>query len=793
VSAEGGKAAEVVFVTVQQGRSKRGQAGRILPGPNIRRRYLAVCLALMAGPVARAALTGRWAGTWSDTVRQGRIELTFTADGNVSGFFEDYLGLYRAGASGTYNFQVSGTYTHDPQDRRMTFTTEGTAGISGPWRYLAWGSATVTGDTLDGPRELNVAVHVDGMVHTLRGRSWTLHAQAPPLPPTDPTPPDDAVNITGFGGLTLEWQDGGLTNAFDVYLGTDPDLGPDERIAENTTSTSAWTGALTEHTTYYWRVDAINGTGRTAGPVWRFSTVALTQPETDVTALDFGFVSEQLNLAVWNQRAGPMTYRLDVQTGRAYFHVADPNNGLSTGPNDRHTHVVRLNRRAIPPGQRVIGQLVVQGDYATNGPVYVTLTATGTDVRADLDITDVYDVGDGADVFHASNQPLGEEWVLELINANETDGPNWTIRAVDFMGPHPFTDPTPDPNLLDETRCTWGSDILSPGDRRRFTAAAADAVRTAHVPVTVSRHVDHPILFDADAATTTVTVTPDRNLDALEIEIAFSIQLDNPFGTWITLGSVTQDANSCSAPSARVIHETGPGVDRMRWRLGPVGTLPITCTVGHRVTLDDRCLWIRAKPTVTVRAVPTGGASAVVWQEAAATVPGRGTARIRGDSAVNAYADPDTAEWVGVRLQRVLEHAALTDLTGDGMATLADLRVLAYHWLEPCDPNHPICEALDFNANGRVDLPDLAIMAAEWTIEAAPEPPGRADPIDNTGGDSAPDDADRGGWSCRPGSIPVAHATTIIRKRGRYSPTPGLADGIAIMRFPGCRLSDQPL
>ena len=677
-------------------------------------------VSVLSAAGASAALTGHGVGTWSDTVRVGRVELTFTPAGQVSGFFEDYLALYRAGATGTYNFQVSGTYTHDSRSGRMTFTTHGTSSLNGRWEYYAWGEATVTGDTLNGPHELNVAVYVDGMTHTIRGRSWAMQVQALPLPPINPDPPDGTTGVTDFAGLLLQWDDGGLSNAFDVFLATHPDLGVDNRIAEGVTQRAVPAGPLTENTTYYWQVEAINGTGRTAGPVWQFSTVALTEPATDVTTLDFGTGADQLELSVWNNRSTVMPYRLGIMAGGAYFSVGDPNGGVSMGPQDQHVHVVRVNRAALAPGVRVTGQLVINASYAAAGPVYVTLTATGTDVRADLDISDVYNAPVGQDAFFASLQTLAEEWTVELKNANPGLGPTWGVKGVDFVGVAPFVEHVPEPNAVAGATCTWGSAVLEPGQWRRFAARAEGAERFSHVPVSVSRSIDRDVLLDGDAVTTTVTVTPDRSLEALDVRITLSTELAEPVGPLHAVAWVSQDANSCSASPSGVRHESGPGFDRMTWRFGPVGATPITFTVTHRLEMNARCRWVHVRPEVVVRAVPVGSGQTVLWRQNVAVVPGRGTVRVRGDSAVNGHGEADLAEWTGVRLGRVLEHAALTDQTGDGVAGLDDLRVLVEHWLAPCDPNHPGCDGLDFNGDGRVDLLDLAIMAGEWNAGAGP-------------------------------------------------------------------------
>ncbi len=90
----------------------------------------------------------------------------------------------------------------------------------------------------------------------------------------DPSPGDTSSNVQIYD--TLSWQAGDGALSHDVYFGTD------ETAVANATNTSpefmgnqpgtTFTTALDLDTTYYWRVDEINGSGTVTGDVWSFTT-----------------------------------------------------------------------------------------------------------------------------------------------------------------------------------------------------------------------------------------------------------------------------------------------------------------------------------------------------------------------------------------------------------------------------------------------------------------------------------------------------------------------------------------
>jgi len=82
----------------------------------------------------------------------------------------------------------------------------------------------------------------------------------------NPSPANGATNASTSAGLS--WSAGSGAASYDVYFGTSTSPG----FQGSQSGTSFDPGALAESTTYYWRVDSVNGAGTTTGNDWSFTT-----------------------------------------------------------------------------------------------------------------------------------------------------------------------------------------------------------------------------------------------------------------------------------------------------------------------------------------------------------------------------------------------------------------------------------------------------------------------------------------------------------------------------------------
>ena len=98
----------------------------------------------------------------------------------------------------------------------------------------------------------------------------------PPRTAKDPEPADGAVGVTT---PLMRWEAGYKGAFHEVYLGTTPDLGPDDLVRPRQALKMYWHAAgLEPGTTYYWRVDEVEADMTTVntGMVWSFTMQALT-------------------------------------------------------------------------------------------------------------------------------------------------------------------------------------------------------------------------------------------------------------------------------------------------------------------------------------------------------------------------------------------------------------------------------------------------------------------------------------------------------------------------------------
>jgi parallel beta-helix repeat protein len=115
--------------------------------------------------------------------------------------------------------------------------------------------------------------------------SLSLGYQSRPLPGqvSNPSPADGAEGVET--NVRLSWTAGLNTIWYEVYFGTNPTPGAAELVSERQTDTTypdttdQFMGWLEPHTTFYWRVDAVNCNGKTVGEIWTFTTGSSPPPK----------------------------------------------------------------------------------------------------------------------------------------------------------------------------------------------------------------------------------------------------------------------------------------------------------------------------------------------------------------------------------------------------------------------------------------------------------------------------------------------------------------------------------
>jgi len=110
-----------------------------------------------------------------------------------------------------------------------------------------------------------------------------------PNAPSNPTPADNSTNI-GIAPI-LQWEctdPEGDPLTYDVYLGTNPNPGAAELVAQDLTFANFNPGALGYVAKYYWKIVAHDDQkGSTSGPVWNFTTMGFTEDFSDGSANNF--------------------------------------------------------------------------------------------------------------------------------------------------------------------------------------------------------------------------------------------------------------------------------------------------------------------------------------------------------------------------------------------------------------------------------------------------------------------------------------------------------------------------
>jgi hypothetical protein len=185
---------------------------------------------------------------------------------------------------------------------------------------------------------------------TTVGNLWevNIHETTVQLP-SKATNPIPGNGVSGISiNVDLSWANGGGATSYDVYFGTD--LTPDSGEFKGNQATTAYDpGALNYDTTYYWRIDAKNDDGTTAGDVWSFTTEEAPSIVT-VSATD-GTAAEPSDTGTFRiSRTGSTAQNLTV-----YFSTS----GTATNGTDYHTI---SSPKTIPAGSSYVSITLIPKD-----------------------------------------------------------------------------------------------------------------------------------------------------------------------------------------------------------------------------------------------------------------------------------------------------------------------------------------------------------------------------------------------------------------------------------------------
>jgi hypothetical protein len=173
---------------------------------------------------------------------------------------------YYDGGSGPITLEydsTSGPYT--------AVNTVSRAGVN-TWKQARW---TLT-NAYFGNRQNNGAdFRVSGGVNSTFYLDTVAVDAAPRTGPDRAANPDPAHQSTDAGiNADLSWTAGARVTSHDVYFGSSNP----PPFRGNQTATTYDPGALLPGSTYYWRIDEINGSGTTTGLVWTFTTIPVPGP-----------------------------------------------------------------------------------------------------------------------------------------------------------------------------------------------------------------------------------------------------------------------------------------------------------------------------------------------------------------------------------------------------------------------------------------------------------------------------------------------------------------------------------
>jgi hypothetical protein len=297
---------------------------------------------------------------------------------------------------------------------------------------------------------------------TTTGSVWSFTTiVAAPGQASNPSPADSAADIAVDADLS--WSAGSGAASHDVYFGTSSP----GSYQGNQAATTFDTGAMSNNTTYYWRIDEVNTAGTTTGTVWNFTTIVAapgqaSNPSPADSAADIA-VDADLS---WSAGSGTASH--DV-----YFGTSSPgtfqgnqaattfDTGAMSNDTTYYWRIDEVNAGGTTNGTVWSFTTIVAGPGQASSPSPGN-GATDVAVNADLSWT----AGSGAtsrDVYFGTSSPGSYQgnqtattfdtgamsndttyyWRIDEVNAaGTTTGVVWSFTTI-VAAPGPATNPSP--------------------------------------------------------------------------------------------------------------------------------------------------------------------------------------------------------------------------------------------------------------------------------------------------------------------------------------------------------------